>query len=132
MDAADLEDFFAAQAQLPVPVPPLFQVITFLVFLAEAAGVPAVLDIAEQFDAELVGVDARAMHGERAAMVVGIVDHLGGTLSFCCHYLCMPVAGPPFVDYFCLSLRGEVVGLVADNLKDVSLPGFQRGIADQE
>ena len=57
MDAAHLEDFLPAQAELLVPVAPLVQIVALVVFLAELAGVPALLDVAQKLDAQLVGVD---------------------------------------------------------------------------
>src|SRR5262245_22935468 len=92
MDSAHLEDFFSPEASLLVPVSPLLQIIALLVLLAEASRVPAVLDVAEQLDPQLVGVDAWTVHGERAAVVVGVVDHLGGAHRLGRHDLRVPVA----------------------------------------
>ena len=59
VDAADLEDLLPAQAQLRVPVAAWRIVVALVVFLAEAAAVPAVLDVAIELDAELVGIQPR-------------------------------------------------------------------------
>ena len=52
--------FLPAEAELLVPVALLLQVVALVVLLAELAGVPAVLDVAEQLDAELVRVEPAA------------------------------------------------------------------------
>ena len=52
-------------------------VVAVVVLLAERAAVPAVLDVAEQLDAELVRVELRRRAGHRAAVVVAVVDHVG-------------------------------------------------------
>src|SRR5207248_5557700 len=53
-------------------------VLTLVVLLAEPAGVPAVLDVAEQLDADLVRVEPAARHGHGARVVIGVVDALPG------------------------------------------------------
>ena len=52
-------------------------VVAVVVLLAEGAAVPAVLDVAEQLDAQLVRVELRRRAGQRAAVVVAVVDHVG-------------------------------------------------------
>src|SRR5262249_39793921 len=47
VDAAALDDFFPTEAELLVPLAPLLHVIAFVVLLAELAGIPAVLDVAQ-------------------------------------------------------------------------------------
>ena len=44
----------------------------------------------------------------------------------------VPVAGPAFVHDLGLALRGEVIGLVADDRQHVALPGLERRMLDQE
>src|SRR5262249_32511506 len=76
MDAPDLKYFLPAETQLLVPGPPLLQVVALLPLLAELPGVPAVLDVAEKLDAQLVRVEPGAVGGHRAGVVVGVVDAL--------------------------------------------------------
>ena len=95
---------------------------------AELALVPAFLDVAEQFDAELVGVQPLRAHGHRAGVMVGIVDDLGVGQAVLRHDRGVPVAGPAFVHDLGLALGGEVVGFVADDGEDVVLPVLQRGV----
>ena len=53
--------FLPAQSELFVPVALLLQIVAFVVFLAELPRVPALLDVAQQLDAELVRIEpARA------------------------------------------------------------------------
>ena len=65
VDAADLEDLLAAEAQALVPLLLLAEVVGLLVFLAELALVPAVFDVAEQLDADLVRIEIRPAACER-------------------------------------------------------------------
>src|SRR5262249_17345306 len=60
MNLAHFEDFLATQAEFFVPAAFLVKVFAFFPFLAELAGVPAALDVAEELDAELVRIDAAA------------------------------------------------------------------------
>src|SRR5689334_24901765 len=62
VDAADLEDLLPPQPEFLVPLAPPVEVVAVVVLLAELAGVPAVLDVAEQLDADLVGVEPAARH----------------------------------------------------------------------
>src|SRR5207253_1081631 len=62
VDAADLEDLLAAQAEALVTALFLAEVVGLLVLLAELALVPAVLDVAEELDADLVRVEAAGRH----------------------------------------------------------------------
>ena len=52
VDPPHLEDLLPAQAELPVPVAPLLQVVALLVLLAELPGVPTVLDVPKELDAQ--------------------------------------------------------------------------------
>ena len=53
-------------------------VVALVVLLAERAAVPAVFDVAEQLDAELVRIQPRRRAGHRAAVVIAVVDHVAG------------------------------------------------------
>ena len=44
---------------------------------------------------------------------------------------CQYVAQPSFMIFVC-HLRGEVVGLLADDLEHVALPALERGVVEQE
>jgi hypothetical protein len=55
--AADLEDLLTALVQAGIPGAALLDRVALVVFLAEAALVPALLDVAEQLDADLVGIE---------------------------------------------------------------------------
>ncbi len=78
VDAADLEDFLATQAELLIPAAAGGFVVAGFPFGAELAFVPAFLDVAEQFDTEFVRVEAAGVGGHRAGVVVGIIDEFGG------------------------------------------------------
>ena len=65
-------------------------------------------------------------------VMVGKVDHLGVIERALGHDLCMPVGRPAFVHDFGLSLRREVVRLLANHPQDVALPGFERAVFDEE
>jgi len=132
VDAADLEDFFAAQVGGGVPVFALEVIVARFVVEAEGAAVPAIFDIAEEFDADFVGVELGGRAGHGAAVVIAVVDDVSGGEALVDHDGGMPVAGPAFVHNFGLGLRGEVVGFVADDREDVGLPGIERGMLKQE
>src|SRR6516225_1183658 len=99
VDAADLEDLLLAQAKAFIPLALLVEVVALLPLLAELAGVPAVLDVAQQFDADLVGVEPAAGHGHGAGVVVGVVDTLPRLQRLLGHDGGVPKTGPPFVEY---------------------------------
>src|SRR5262245_42193306 len=63
MNAANLEDFLPSQTKFLVPGSPFRQIVTIVIVFAETPGVPAVLDIAEKLDAQLVGIDPGPRHG---------------------------------------------------------------------
>src|SRR5205814_5754802 len=67
---AHFEDLAAAEAEAAVPVAPRGHVVALFPFFAEAALVPAVLDVAVQLDAELVGVQ---LSGRRRGDAGGVV-----------------------------------------------------------
>src|SRR5256885_14169075 len=73
---ADLEDLLPSEAQLLVPGAAGAEVVALVVFLAESSFVPAVLDVAPQLDAELVGGDGGGPGPHGAAVVIGGVDNL--------------------------------------------------------
>src|SRR5262249_32617612 len=70
MNAANLEDFLSSQTQFLIPSSPFLQIVTIVIVFAKAPGVPAVLDIAEKLDAQLVGIDPGPRHGHGARVVV--------------------------------------------------------------
>ncbi len=117
---------------LGVPIPPGVQIVALLVFLAEAAAVPAVFDVAEQLDAQLVGIEPRRRAGHRARVMVAIADQVGRLEALAGHDRRVPVAGPALVHDLGLALRGEVIGLVADDREHVELPGLERGVFQHE
>src|SRR5256714_780187 len=71
---ADLEDLLPSEAQLLVPRAPGAEVVAIVILFTESPFVPAVLDVAPQFDAELVGIDGAGARSHRAAVMVGVVD----------------------------------------------------------
>src|SRR5215472_10095223 len=52
VNAANLKDFLSSQAEFFVPISLFFQIVALLPFQSELAGVPAMLDVTEQFNAE--------------------------------------------------------------------------------
>jgi len=64
----------------------------FLVLLAEFALVPAVFDIAEKLDADLVRIEIAGRHVNGAAVVIGVVDDLLGFDEMLGHQRAMPEA----------------------------------------
>ena len=131
VDPPDLENFLPAEAQAFVPVLLLAEVFGFLVFLAELALVPAIFDVAEQLDADLVRIEIPRRHVNRAAVMVGIVDDFRGIDKVLGHQRGMPVGGPAFVHDLGHRLRGIVVALFADDAEAVGLPVFQPGMLQQ-
>src|SRR5438477_2861381 len=73
---AHLEDLLPAEPQLLVPGAPGAEVVALVILFTESPFVPAVLDVAPQFDAELVGIDGAGARSHRAAVMVGVVDDL--------------------------------------------------------
>ena len=132
VDPPHLEDLLPAQAELAVPALLRLEVVAVVVLLAELPLVPAVLDVAEQLDAELVRVEAARAHGQRARVVVGVVDDLGVGEGVLGHDRGVPVAGPALVHDLGHALRGEVVRLVADDGQDVALPVLERRVLQEE
>ena len=65
-------------------------------------------------------------------MVVGVVDHFRIVQAVLGHDRRVPVAGPTFVHDLRLTLRREVVRLIADDGQDVVLPVSQRSVLQQE
>ena len=129
---ADLEDLLAAQSGLAVPAGALDQVLAVVVLLAEATLVPALLDVAEQLDAQLVGVQPPAPPAQRPRVVVGVVNHLRVGEDLLRHQLRVPVGRPPLVHDLGLRLRRVVIGLLPDDRQDVPLPVLDRRMVDQE
>ena len=132
VDPPDLEDLLPPEAELLVPPPALVVIVAILIIGAELSLVPPLLDVAEQLDAELVGVEPARRGGHRARVVVGVVDQLGGVERAGGHDRRVPVRGPPLVHDLRLPLRGEVVRLLPDDRQHVVLPGVQRGVLQEE
>jgi hypothetical protein len=65
-------------------------------------------------------------------MVIAIVDNVGGGGPLPGHDRGVPVAGPTLVHDLGLGLRGEVIGLVADDREHIGLPGVERGVLEDE
>ena len=78
VDPPDLEDLLAAQAELLVPAGGAVVVVALVLLGAELPLVPALLDVAEQLDAELVGIEPAGLGRHRPRVVVGVVDQLRG------------------------------------------------------
>src|SRR5262249_45845320 len=97
VDPAHLEDLLAAQAELLVPPAALLVVVAVLVLGAELPLVPALLDIAEELDAQLVGVEPARLcrHGSR--VVVGVIDQFRRLERPGRHDGRVPVRGPALV-----------------------------------
>src|SRR5690606_11269980 len=132
VEPADLEDLLPAQAEFEVPALLLRQRIALLPFLAEAPLVPPILDVAEELEAELVGIESAGTHGDGAGMAVGVVDELGGVEGAGGHDGGVPVARPALVHDLRLALGREVVGLLPDDGEDLLLPRFERRVFEQK
>src|SRR5436190_16480592 len=126
---AYLEHLLPAQAQLLVPRAAGAQVVALVVLLAEAALVPALLDVAPELDAQLVRIDGAGARSHRSRVVVGVVDDLAVLEGASGHDGGVPVrvvvdeaAGGVAV---CL-LDGDVVdvGAAVGDLDDLVLPLF--------
>src|ERR671937_1239989 len=102
---ADFEDLLAAQAELLVPGAAGAQVVGLVVFLAEAATVPAVLDETPELDPELVRIDGAGARPHGARVVVCVVDDLAVLEGAGRHDRRVPVTGPTFIRYLRLPLR---------------------------
>ncbi len=132
VDAADFENFLAAEAGASIPIAALAHIVALVVFFAEAAAVPAIFDVAEQLDAEFIGIEPRGAAGHGAAVMVGIVDDVGGLKALAGHDGAVPVAGPTFVHDFGLGLWGEVIGFLADDREGVGLPRLERRVVEDK
>src|SRR5262249_45403448 len=97
MDAPNFEDFLSSQAEFLVPGSPSFQVVAMFVFEPELPRVPAMLDIAQQLDAQLVRVETCPVSRHRSGMVVGVVDALPRLEGVLGHDRAVPEAGPSLV-----------------------------------
>src|SRR5437763_4510589 len=73
---AHLEDLLPPEAELAIPRAPRAQVVALVVFLAEAALVPALFDMPPQLDTELVRVDRAGTRSHRAGVMGGVADDL--------------------------------------------------------
>ena len=128
----DAGAMLAVRDDASIPAPSCCEAIALVPLLAEAALVPALLDVAVQLDAELVRVELPLRRRHDARVVLGVVDDLGGLECFFREDLGMPVRRPALVHDLGHALRCEVVGLVADDLEDVALPALERRVLDEE
>ena len=78
VNAANLEDLLPAKTKRLVPLPPCLVVIAFLPFRTELPLVPALFDVSQQLDTELVGIEAAGLGGHCPRVVVGVIDELRG------------------------------------------------------
>ena len=77
MNSTHFKDLLSSQTQVNIPFPLPVEIVTFVIFLAEFAGIPAVLDVAQQLQAEFVRIDPRAVHRHRSRMMIRKIDDLG-------------------------------------------------------
>src|SRR5262245_35320949 len=77
MDSPDFKDFLAAQAKLLVPITLGSVIVAPLIFIAESAAIPAVFNIAVEFDAKFVGIQSRSRSRQRSGAVVGVTNQVG-------------------------------------------------------
>src|SRR4029079_12428166 len=117
----DLEDLLAAQPQPLVPRPPLIEVLALVPLAPEPSLVQALLDVAQQLDADLVRVELPRRGREHAGVVVSVVDDLADLELALRNDPAVRVGVPALIEDLGLPLRREVVGLVAHDLQDVAL-----------
>ena len=97
------------------------QVLAFLMvvalfeFASKGTAIPAVFDIAEQLDADFVGIELRGRAGHGAAVMIAVVDNVGASKALIDHDGRMPVTGPPFVHDLGLCLWRKIIGFVTNN-----------------
>ena len=116
----DFEDLFATQASARIPFSFRGQVVAIFVLAPEAAAIPAIFDIAEQLNAQLVGIQSSRRTGQCSGRVIGIADDVAAVADpVSSHDGGVPVGGPAFVHDLGLTLRGEVVGFVADDRQHI-------------
>src|SRR5271165_7578433 len=106
VSAANLEDLPPAKTKRFVPLPPCLVVIAFLPFRTELPLVPALFDISQQLDTELVGIEAARLGGHCPRVVVGVIDELRGMEDLLGHDRRVPERGPALVHDLGLALGG--------------------------
>src|SRR5215471_10008407 len=77
VEGAHLEDLAPPEAEPKIPVLLRLERIALLPLTPELPLVPPLLDVPEELDPELVGIEPPARGGENAGVVVGVVDDLG-------------------------------------------------------
>src|SRR5690606_6786316 len=83
VERAHAEDLLLAKAKLLVPVALALTVVDLLPLFAEAALVPALLDVPVQGDTEFIGVELAGSGCHHARVDVGKVDDLRGVENTC-------------------------------------------------
>src|SRR5262249_16755458 len=78
VELADLEDLAPPEAEPLVPVLARLQRVALVELFAEPPAVPAILDVAQELDAELVRIQLPRRRREHAGGIVGVIDDLGG------------------------------------------------------
>ena len=129
---ADLEDFFAAEAEAHVPITFCIEVAAFFPFAAKPSLVPSFFDVSEKLHAELVRIQSARGGGHDARVVVGVIDDFGGVEDFFGEEFGMPIGSPSLVHDLGLSLRNEVISFVAQDFEDVAFPAFERGVIEEK
>src|SRR5256885_3094622 len=94
---ADLEDLLPPEPELLVPGAAGAQVVALVVFLAEAALVPAVLDVAPELDAQLVRIDGAGAGTPPAGGVGGVIHDLAFPPRLGGPGHRVAIAGPSFI-----------------------------------
>src|ERR1051326_4955968 len=105
VNAAGLENFLPAEAQLHIPFTLCDVVITLIVVLAELSSVPPVFDVFPQLETQTVWIDLAGVSGNSAGVMIGEVDNFGVIQHTFGHDLCVPVCRPTLVHD--LGLRSE-------------------------
>src|SRR5213075_1235778 len=86
-----------AEARAQIPALLAGDVVAVGPLLAEATLVPALLDVLEELDAQLVGVESAGAGRDDARVCVGEVDDLGVLAGELGHDLRVPVRRPAFI-----------------------------------
>ncbi len=95
------------------------------------AAVPAVLDVAQERQSELVGIDLAGRRRERAGVLVAVVRELRLVEELRRHQAAVDPTRPALVEDLGHRLRSEVVRLLADDVDAVGLPVRERRPAEQ-
>ena len=127
-DAADFENLLAAEAQLLVPAGFRHEIVAVVVILSELAAIPAIFNLAEKLNADLIRIDPARLHRHDARMVIAEIDDLRILERLFGQNLRVPVRGPALVHDFGLPLRREIIALVADDGEHLVLPVLERRV----